>query len=261
VHSLQIENIFSPELSYKLKFQLRLLFAYLRGRLLTSLKRGFNSTSGRIYVGGRTEILIADLDAKLELCKSSNFLIDQNNPPYNPYSAESVQIGIPSHWRSIDPAQSRNTRIRIYGKATIKLYENTFIAPGVYITASRESILSVGAHSYISHDTQINCRSSISIGKGCLIANRVLMMDYDGHPIISSGETFGEDTFGGKDAPITIGDNVWIGHGAMIFKGVTIGEGAIVGAGACVRKNVPPNSIVVGNPATVIKEGVTWRKY
>ena len=54
-------------------------------------------------------------------------------------------------------------------------------------------------------------------------------------------------------AVTTICNNVWIGTNAIIMSGVTIGEYSVVGAGAIVTKNVPENSIVVGNPARIIK--------
>ncbi|MNN74185.1 putative acetyltransferase [compost metagenome] len=57
-----------------------------------------------------------------------------------------------------------------------------------------------------------------------------------------------------KHAPITIGDNVWIGFQAAILKGVTVGEGAIIAAKAVVTKDVPAWSVVAGNPARVVKE-------
>ena len=53
--------------------------------------------------------------------------------------------------------------------------------------------------------------------------------------------------------PIGIGDNAWIGGGAIVLPGVVIGENAIVGAGAVVTKDVPPNTVAVGNPARVIR--------
>ena len=53
--------------------------------------------------------------------------------------------------------------------------------------------------------------------------------------------------------PITIGDNAWVGGGAIVLAGVSIGEDAIVGAGAVVTKDVPPNTVVMGNPARVVR--------
>ena len=54
--------------------------------------------------------------------------------------------------------------------------------------------------------------------------------------------------------PITIGDDVWVGGGAIICPGVTIGNGVVIGAGAVVTKSVPDNVFVGGNPARVIKQ-------
>jgi maltose O-acetyltransferase len=54
--------------------------------------------------------------------------------------------------------------------------------------------------------------------------------------------------------PITIGNNVWVGGGAIICPGVTIGNGVVVGAGAVVTKDIPDNVFVGGNPAKIIKE-------
>ena len=54
--------------------------------------------------------------------------------------------------------------------------------------------------------------------------------------------------------PIVIGDDVWIGAGASVLPGVTIGDGAVVGAASVVTKDVPPMSVVVGNPARVVRK-------
>ena len=54
--------------------------------------------------------------------------------------------------------------------------------------------------------------------------------------------------------PVTIGDNCWIGGGAIILPGVTIGDNCIIGAGSVVTKDIPGNSLAVGNPAQIIKK-------
>ncbi|RLK13647.1 maltose O-acetyltransferase [Micromonospora sp. M71_S20] len=54
--------------------------------------------------------------------------------------------------------------------------------------------------------------------------------------------------------PITIGDNVWLGGGAIVLAGVTVGENTVVGAGAVVTKDLPANVVAVGNPARVVRQ-------
>ncbi|MGL5356554.1 MAG: CatB-related O-acetyltransferase [Cetobacterium sp.] len=63
----------------------------------------------------------------------------------------------------------------------------------------------------------------------------------------------GEDVEAWTKGPIVVKDDVWIGTDALVLSGVTIGQGAIVAAGSVVTKDVPPYSIVGGNPAKVIK--------
>ncbi|QYR24360.1 hypothetical protein KZ483_26580 [Paenibacillus sp. sptzw28] len=57
---------------------------------------------------------------------------------------------------------------------------------------------------------------------------------------------------------IIIGDRVWIGHGASILKNVKIGDNVVIGAKSVVTKDIPANSVAVGNPARVIQQGITW---
>lgn len=70
--------------------------------------------------------------------------------------------------------------------------------------------------------------------------------------ILTLGHDPRSPLFEDKGGPVTIGDRAWIGYRAVILPGVEIGEGAVVGAGAVVTRNVPPYTIVAGNPAVKI---------
>lgn len=95
----------------------------------------------------------------------------------------------------------------------------------------------------------IDCFESISIGHDVAIGPDVVIRDSDNHSL--NGQTR-------VTAPVTIADHVWIGQRAMILKGVTIGTDAVVAAGSVVTKDVPPNTLVAGVPARVIREDIGW---
>jgi acetyltransferase-like isoleucine patch superfamily enzyme/coenzyme F420-reducing hydrogenase beta subunit len=103
----------------------------------------------------------------------------------------------------------------------------------------------------INQRVQIICMDNVTIGDDVMISRDVVIRDNDGgHEILTEGYK--------KTAPVTIGNHVWIGQGAMIVKGVTIGDGAIIGAGAWVAANVKPNALVMGDPARAVKKNVEW---
>lgn len=106
---------------------------------------------------------------------------------------------------------------------------------------------------FINAGTQIRCMNKIDIGDHCAIGRNVMIMDFDAHHI---KYTDGSDNT--VSQPIHIGNHVWIGADAIILKGVRIGDGAVIGAGAVVTKDVPSQTIVVGNPAKVVKRNVLW---
>jgi acetyltransferase-like isoleucine patch superfamily enzyme len=104
----------------------------------------------------------------------------------------------------------------------------------------------------------------IEIGSHCLISWNVGIADTDFHPIEAAQRRLDAEALAPfykdrpprpsiRTAPVRIADNVWIGMGAVVLKGVEIGENSIVAAGAIVTKSVPPNVVVAGNPATVVK--------
>lgn len=113
-------------------------------------------------------------------------------------------------------------------------------------------------------------RSNIQIGDDVTIAWNCTIYDHDSHPLdwerrandtrqeLHDLKDFG-DPLVRKDwscvtsRPISIQKRAWLGFGVTVLKGVTIGEGAVVGAMSVVTKDVPPYTVVAGNPARVVK--------
>ncbi|HEX2999445.1 MAG TPA: acyltransferase [Armatimonadota bacterium] len=107
--------------------------------------------------------------------------------------------------------------------------------------------ISIGAGTYIMNGTELIAQHSITIGKDCRIGPRTWIADSDFHGIAPE-----ERSQRGAIAPVVLGNNVWIGTGAILLKGVTVGNDAIIGAGAVVTRSVPDGGIAVGNPARVV---------
>lgn len=91
------------------------------------------------------------------------------------------------------------------------------------------------------------------IGNNVLLAHNVALIGKDDHLFCFPGIPIWDSGRGDK-FKVIIEDDVWIGHSAIILSGVTIGCGSIIAAGAVVTKDVPPCSIVGGNPARLIKK-------
>jgi acetyltransferase-like isoleucine patch superfamily enzyme len=117
-------------------------------------------------------------------------------------------------------------------------------------------LLHIGDHTNIAHNCALSIGKEIRIGRHCLIAPNVYMFDSSGHARDPELRQQGLPPADDQVRPITIEDNVWIGRGAIIFPGVTIGEGSIVAAGAVVMMDVPPYTVVAGNPARKILPGI-----
>ncbi len=118
--------------------------------------------------------------------------------------------------------------------------------------------LEIGDHSYLGHEVCIE--TNCSIGRHVLIANRVAFVGRRDHEFREIGVPvrFGR-WIGSRKTPashrhegVVVGDDVWIGFGAIVLSGVSIGRGAVVAAGAVVRGDVAPYTIIGGNPATPI---------
>jgi maltose O-acetyltransferase len=109
--------------------------------------------------------------------------------------------------------------------------------------------ISIGARTFVNFDCIMLDVAPIAIGEACQIATRVQLLTAT-HPIDPGPRRAGWESA----APITIGDNVWLGGGAIVCPGVTIGDDTVVGAGAVVTRDLPAGVVAVGTPARVQRE-------
>lgn len=106
------------------------------------------------------------------------------------------------------------------------------------------------------HGSCIHAKKRIQIGKNCLIAGNCQIFDCNAHPI-SMDDPQNRKDLKAEPKPVIIEDNVWITANCIILPGVIIGEGSVVGAGSVVNQDIPPRSLVMGNPVQIIK---TWEE-
>jgi acetyltransferase-like isoleucine patch superfamily enzyme len=118
----------------------------------------------------------------------------------------------------------------------------------VHPDREQTSQLSVGAYCIILPGVRIAAAQSILIGNNCMFATNCYVTDADWH------DQYDRTAAPGKTGAIVLGENVWVGDSAIVCKGVHIGDNSIVGAGAVVTRDVPPNTIVAGNPARPVKQ-------
>jgi acetyltransferase-like isoleucine patch superfamily enzyme len=122
----------------------------------------------------------------------------------------------------------------------------------------------------IGNDFSIGSRVRIEvdgqIGDAVIIANSAGVIGRTDHQINQVGIAIKNSRWVGSypaelSQETVIGSDVWIGFGAIILSGIVIGDSSVVGAGSVVTKDVPPNTIVAGNPARVVRRRFTELEY
>lgn len=112
------------------------------------------------------------------------------------------------------------------------------------LTVVRPHMVKIGRYSIVMNGCLMMAAGGITIGDYVQIAANVQLIS-NNHDL--------QDRMIITCKPVTIGHRVWIGAGSIILPGVTVGENAVVGAGSVVTKDVPPDTIVAGNPARIIR--------
>lgn len=131
---------------------------------------------------------------------------------------------------------------KLFGKTG----KNLWVEPPFYCDYGYN--ITVGYNVFMNYNCCILDVMPVTIGNRVMLAPNVQIYTAT-HPLIAKERNSGKEFA----KPITIGDDVWIGGGAIICPGVTIGDRAVIGAGAVVTKDIPNDVLVGGNPAKVIK--------
>jgi maltose O-acetyltransferase len=99
------------------------------------------------------------------------------------------------------------------------------------------AVLSIGAGAELNYGVSIESRQRVEIGPRCKIGSLVRIAD---------GAR-------GRVAPVLVGADVWIAHGAILEPGAVLGDGSVVSAGSVVTTSIPPGSLAIGNPARAVR--------
>jgi acetyltransferase-like isoleucine patch superfamily enzyme len=140
-------------------------------------------------------------------------------------------------------------KFEIGRRATVSLGRWSWIGHGCKIRA-HEGHVSIGAKSVLGQECTISAFQHVSIGRECIVADRVMMIDFD-HGMVEVERPIREQ--GIYKRSVDVGHNVWIGYGACLLRGVVVGDNAVIGTSAVVTCDVPTNAVTAGIPARVIR--------
>jgi acetyltransferase-like isoleucine patch superfamily enzyme len=143
----------------------------------------------------------------------------------------------------------------VYGTGNIRVGDNVLLYPNLHLETQGSGSIEIGDNVVLSTSVHLVSMAKVTIGHGSLIGEFTSIRDAN-HTRLPGQLIRNADH---KAAPITIGDEVWIGRGVTILEGTNIGDGATVGANAVVTRDVPAGMTVVGIPARPIRGSRTPR--
>ena len=142
-----------------------------------------------------------------------------------------------------------NVTIEIGKGATLHLGRWSWIGHGSKIRV-HEGEAFIGAKSVLGQECTISAFQHISIGRECIVADRVMMIDFD-HGVVEVERPIRDQGIYKRD--VHVGHNVWIGYGVALLRGVTVGNNCVLGASTIVSKDVPDNAVAAGVPVRVLR--------
>jgi acetyltransferase-like isoleucine patch superfamily enzyme len=138
--------------------------------------------------------------------------------------------------------------VKVYVGDDVKIFGHV----GIMSSSRYAPRLVIGDGVNLGHNVSITVNKEVVIEERCNIASGVRIVDSDAHPRNTEDRIKGMPPPPDEVKPVRICKWAWLSADCMIMKGVTVGEGAVVGAGSIVVVDVPPYSIVMGNPARVV---------
>ena len=152
----------------------------------------------------------------------------------------------------------KNTSINIVGDSNVVCIGPNvrFIGP-CSILMEGNSTLKIGVNTRLRGVKFVIKNGTIELGDDCMTSYGVLIRNHDSHKVFKLEDS---STQLNKPGNIFVGNHVWLCQKSTILKNVTIEDNSIVAYGAIVTKGCGPNSIIAGNPATIVKQGITWDK-
>jgi maltose O-acetyltransferase len=138
-------------------------------------------------------------------------------------------------------------RDRLLRELLAEVGEGVVVRPPFYCDYG--SHIAIGSRTFLNYDCVLLDVAPIRIGAACQLATRVQLLTAT-HPVDPEPRRLGWESA----EPIELGDNVWLGGGAVVCPGVSIGEDTVVGAGAVVTRDLPAGVVAAGVPARVVRE-------
>ncbi|ENH6339743.1 acyltransferase [Burkholderia vietnamiensis] len=140
-------------------------------------------------------------------------------------------------------------------RTILRIGEAAKIDQGQAILGADDTTIEIGRSTTVveSKFFAVERSTSILVGDGCLFSWSIELRTSDWHSLFDS-----EGTRINQPASVKVGNKVWIGSDVRVLKGVSIGDGAVIGTGSIVTRDVPESSVAVGNPARIVRRGVSW---